>query len=182
MIDIIRSYLPFSEESYELLMDITLEKQVEKKQVLFRPNTSTTKILFIKKGLLRGYKLLDGKDFTHHFYFENWFATDYLSFLTEEPSEIYIESLEKTSYYEFNKKDLLNLFDKSHQLERLGRVIAENAFIATVDKMANLQLLILEERYNALIKRNPSLFQRVPQKHIASFFGVSEQSLSRIKK
>lgn len=182
MNEIIKSHLTFSDESFRLLMDIAIEKKVEKNQILSYPNKPAKKILFIKKGLLRGYKIIDGKDYTHHFYFENWFATDFLSFLNEKPSQIFIESIERTNYYEFKQNDFLNLYNKSHQLERLGRIIAEKAYLTTVEKMADLQLLDLNKRYNALIKRNPSLFQKVSQKHIASYLGVSEQSLSRIKK
>ncbi|MEM7163466.1 MAG: Crp/Fnr family transcriptional regulator [Bacteroidota bacterium] len=182
MKEIIQSHIEFSDESFDLLLNIASEKEVGKNQLLFYPNKPTNKILFLKKGLLRGYKIIDGKDCTHHFYFENWFATDYSSFLNEKPSQIYIESIEKTHYYEFNKRDLLDLYDTSHENERLARIIAERAFLTTVEKLADLQLLNLNEKYLALIKRSPSLFQRVPQKYIASYLGVSEQSLSRIKK
>lgn len=182
MKEIIKSHIAFSDESFSQLMNIATEKKIEKNQILLYPNKPANKILFVKEGLLRGYKIIDGKDFSHHFYFENWFATDFSSFLNESPSQIFIESIEKTNYYEFKKKDLLNLYNKSHQIERLGRIIAEKAFLRTVEKLADLQLLDLNQKYNALMTRNPSLFQRVPQKHIASYFGVSEQSLSRIKK
>lgn len=182
MKEIIQSLLEFSDDSYDFLIKIATEKEVRKNQLIFHPDKPTNKILFLKTGLLRGYKIIDGKDYTHHFYIENWFATDFSSFLNEKPSQIFIESIEKTSYYEFKKKDLLDLYNKSHQNERLGRIIAEKAFLSTVEKLADLQLLNLNEKYNALINRNPSLFQRVPQKHIASYLGVSEQSLSRIKK
>ena len=182
MKDIIRSYLDFSDENYELLLGIANEKTIQKNQILLYQNTPINKILFIKKGLLRGYKIIDGKDYTHHFYFENWFATDLFSYLNDKPSQLYIESIEETTYYEFKKGDLLNLYKQSHQIESLGRIIAEKAFLLTVEKLADLQLLNLNEKYKALIKRNPALFQRVPQKYIASYMGVSEQSLSRIKK
>ncbi|PNQ72166.1 Crp/Fnr family transcriptional regulator [Hanstruepera neustonica] len=178
----IESHLTFSEDHYNLLKSIATEKKVAKNQILFYPNKPVNKLLFLTKGLLRAYKIIDGKDYTHHFYFENWFATDFTSFLNNKPSQIYIESLEESIYYEFKKNDLNNLYNKSHQIERLGRIIAEKAFITTVEKVAYLQLLDLNEKYQALIKRNPSLFQRVPQKYIASYLGVSEQSLSRIKK
>ena len=182
MKEIIQSLLEFSDESYHLLMDIATEKNVNKNELIFYPDIPTNKILFLKKGLLRGYKIIDGKDYTHHFYFENWFATDFSSFLNEKPSQIFIESIEKTNYYEFKKTQLLNLYNTSHQLERLGRIIAEKAYLTTVEKMADLQILDLNKRYKALIQRNPILFQKVSQKHIASYLGVSEQSLSRVKK
>lgn len=182
MKEIIKSHIAFSDESFSQLMNIATEKKIEKNQILFYSNKPAKKILFIREGLLRGYKIIDGKDYTHHFYLENWFATDFSSFLNESPSQIFIESIEKTNYYEFKRKDLLNLYHKSHQIEQLGRIIAEKAFLCTVEKLADLQLLDLNQKYNALMTRNPSLFQRVSQKHIASYFGVSEQSLSRIKK
>lgn len=182
MKEIIQSLLEFSDESFDLLIKIATEKEVKKNRLLFNPDRPTNKLLFLKKGLLRGYKLIDGKDYTHHFYFENWFATDFSSFLNNTNSLLYIESIEEAHYFEFQKKDLLDLYTRSHQVERLGRIIAERAFLTTVEKLADLQLLDLNDKYKALVERNPGLFQRVPQKYIASYLGVSEQSLSRIKK
>ncbi|MEM9077443.1 MAG: Crp/Fnr family transcriptional regulator [Bacteroidota bacterium] len=181
MKEIIQSHLVFSEESYNLLLNIATEREVRKNRLIFHPDKPTNKILFLKKGLLRGYKIIDGKEHTHHFYFADWFATDFHSFLTAEPSQIYIQTLEDAVFFEFQKKDLLNLYATSHQLEALGRLIAEKAFVATVEKLANMQLYNLAEKYEFLMKTNPGLIQRVPQKYIASYLGVSEQSLSRIK-
>ena len=171
-----------SEKDYQLLLSISAKKTTKRKAVVFHPNKVADKILFIEKGFLRGYKIMDGKEFTHHFYFSNWFATDFESFLTEQPSQIYIEAVEDTVYYEFHKKRLLEVYSQSHELESLGRMIAEKAYIATVEKLSNMQLYKLNERYERLIERHPILIQKVPQKHIASYLGVSEQSLSRIKK
>ena len=84
MKETIQSLLEFSEESFDRLLKIATEKEVAKYQVLFRPDKPTNKILFLKEGLLRGYKISDGKDYTHHFYFENWFATDFSSFLNQK--------------------------------------------------------------------------------------------------
>ena len=63
---------------------------------------------------------------THIILFSRLVSTDFNSFLTEKPSQIYIETIEDTVYLEFQKKDLLNLYCKSHQLEALGRIIAES--------------------------------------------------------
>lgn len=98
MKEIIQSLLEFSDESYDLLIKVATEKEVSRNQLIFHPDKPTNKILFLKRGLLRGYKIIDGKDYTHHFYFENWFATDYSSFLSEKPSQIFIESIEKTRF------------------------------------------------------------------------------------
>lgn len=182
MKEIIQSNINLSDEIYELFLNSSKRKEAKKNQILFNPDKATNKILFLEKGILRGYRIIDGKDFTHHFYFSNWFATDFESFLKENPSQIYIETLTNTIFYEFNKKDLLNLYKKHHQLEKLGRIIAEKAYLATVEKLSDMQILDLKQRFNSLINKNPNLFQKVPQKYIASYLGVSEQSLSRIKK
>lgn len=182
MKEIIQAHIKIANEVYQLFMDSATKKEASKNQILFYPERINKKCLFIEKGLLRGYKIIDGKDYTHHFYYSNWFATDFKSFLTEKPSEIYIETLTETVYYEFYKKDLLNLYSQHHQLEKLGRIIAEKAFLSTVEKLSDMQTLDLKERYKSLVNEKPELFQKVPQKHIASYLGVSEQSLSRIKK
>lgn len=178
---IIQSEVNLSDEIYELFLNSSIKKVVQKNQILFNPNRANDKILFLVKGILRGYRIIDGKDYTHHFYFSNWFATDFESFINENPSQIYIETLTDTIFYEFKKKDLTNLYEKYHQLEKLGRIIAEKAYLATVEKLSDMQILDLKQRFSSLINRNPELFQKVPQKHIASYLGVSEQSLSRIK-
>lgn len=181
MKEIIQKHINVSDKVYELFLNSAKRKEAKKNQILFSPNRATEKVIFLEKGLLRGYKNLDGKDYTHHFYFSNWFATDFESFLTENPSQVYIETLTEVFYYEFNKKDLLNLYKNHHQLERLGRIMAEKAYLSTVEKLSDMQTLDLKQRYQSLIKKNTQLFQEVPQKYIASYLGVSEQSLSRIK-
>jgi len=182
MKEIIQSHINVSDEVYLLFLQAATKKKVSKNQILFHPEKVNNKCLFIEKGILRAYKIIDGKDYTHHFYFSNWFATDFKSYLTNEQSELYIETLTDVVYHEFNKKDLLLLYSEHHTLEKLGRIIAEKAYLFTVEKLANMQTLDLTERYQNLVKKNPELFQSVPQKYIASYLGVSEQSLSRIKK
>ena len=182
MKDIILAHVNLTEYQYETLLSVSKKHSVSKGQIIFRPEKPNVKYLFLEKGLLRGYKIIDGKEYTHHFYFPNWFATDYKSYLTEKPSNIFIETLTDVEYYEFNKKDLLHLFREHHEFEKLGRIIAEEAFLQTVEKLSGMQLLSLEDRYKRLLEKNPKLFQKVPQKYIASYLGVAEQSLSRMKK
>lgn len=181
MKEAILSYVNLSDEVFQLFLNTAKKKEAPKNQMLFNTQRANTKYLFLEKGLLRGYKIINNKDYTHHFYFPNWFATDFQSYLTEEISDVYIETLTDVVYYEFDKKDLLNLYSQYHQLEKLGRIIAEVAYLRTVEKFSDIQTLNLKERYNKLLKINAELFQKVPQKHIASYLGVSEQSLSRVK-
>ena len=181
MKEIIQYHVNLPEDVYQIFLKSATKKEVAKNMVLFQPPKVNRKCLFIESGLLRGYRIVDGKDYTHHFFKPNWFATDFESFLSNNPSSLYIESLTKVSYFEFDKEVLNNLYETHHKLEKLGRIIAEKAYLSTVEKFSEIQTLDLKARYKSLIKKNPQLFQDVPQKYIASYLGVSEQSLSRIK-
>ena len=177
----ILQHITISADDYRNLVGIAQKREIKRGEVIFYPNLPNLKMLFIEKGMLRGYRIIDGKEYTHHFYVEKWFATDFESFLTGKSSMLYIESLTNATYFEFKKEDLYTLYTSSHQLEKLGRIIAEKAFLATVEKLRDIQTLDLKDRYQHLIEKNPDLFQKVPQKYISSYLGVSEQSLSRIK-
>ena len=179
--DIIQSYVNLPDAICEHFCNASKKKEASKGDLLSHPNQISRKLFFIEKGFLRGYKIVDGKDYTHHFYSENWFATDFESFLTNAHSTQFIEALTNVHYYEFDKEQLLILYDTHPELQKLGRIIAEKAYLATVDKLTAIQTLDLKKRYQDLILKNKRLFQNVPQKYIASYLGVSEQSLSRIK-
>lgn len=181
MKEIILSHVNLSEEEYRIFEDVAKKKEVDKNQLLFQAGKLSRKCFFIEKGILRGYRIIEGKEYTHHFYFQDWFAVDYESFLLDQAGSLYIESLTNAVYYEFDKNDLLSLYRSYHQFEKLGRIIAEKAYLITVEKLSNIQTLSLKEKYEALLAKTPKLFQKVPQKYIASYLGVSEQSLSRVK-
>lgn len=174
-------YLSISDESLRVFMDSSSAKQQAAKTIIFRPGRANRHLLFLEKGLLRAYRLVEGQEYTHYFLVEGWFATDFQSFLTDQASKLYLESLTPVTYLEFEKTVLLQLYQEHHELERLGRVIAEQAYLKTVERLIDFQTLTLKNRYAKLIGQHPHLFQQVPQKMIASYLGVAEQSLSRIK-
>ena len=177
----LQSHLSISDSLCEHFISHAQRKRVPKGHLLFQTGIPNQQMLFIERGLLRAYRLIEGKEYTHHFFVENWFATDYQSYLTGQKSLLYIESLTETTYFEFSKKTLLSFYDAEHAFEKLGRIIAEHAYLRMVERLVNLQTQSLKERYLNLINTSPSLFQQVPQKYIASYLGVAEQSLSRIK-
>ena len=158
-----------------------IHKECDQGTLIFRPHKAVQSMLFVESGLMRGYRLTDGIEFTHYFFAEQWFATDYQSYLSETPSELYVEAITPCTYFEFSKSLLLSLYDEQIEFAQLGRMIAEQAYLITVQRLLDFQTKDLKARYERLINRNPKLFQQVPQKHIASYLGVTQQSLSRIK-
>jgi len=181
MKEIIQSFIKMPEDVFQIFLNSAKKKEVAKNVILIQPDKVTGKILFIESGFLRGYRIIDGKNYTHHFFTSNWFATDFESFLSNRPGTLYIESLTKVSFFEFDKEILHSLYESHHELEKLGRIIAEKAYLKTLEKFSEIQTLDLNARYKNLLRKSPQLFQNVPQKYIASYLGVSEQSLSRIK-
>ncbi len=181
MKNIISSHIELSDPQYQLFLNKAKLKVVPKKEILFQAGKVNRKLLFIDKGFLRAFRYKNGKEFTHYFFSEKWFATDFKSYLTETPSELYIETLTETIYYEFDKEDFIKLFTIHPIFEKLGRIIAEEAYLLMIDRVTDFQITNLKERYHKLAQKSPKLLQKVPQKYIASFLGVSEQSLSRIK-
>lgn len=171
----------FSAEAINKLFHRAELKKYSRNQILLFPEKRVENIFFIKKGIMRSYRIINGEDITHHFYVEDWFATDYQSYITDSQSELYLETLSDCIIYEIKKESMLRLFDEFHDVERLGRIIAEDAYLQMVERLKSFQTMDLKERYNALMEKKPKLFNLVPQKHIASYLGVTAQSLSRIK-
>ena len=131
---------------------------------------------------MRGYRIQEGMDITHHFYLSNWLATDYESYLSGNPGELYIKALIDTSVYEFDYDSLHAFFKTNQKFEKIRTIQAEDAYLRMVKRLKNFQYMELKDRYLALVNEDPGLFNLVPQRYIASYLGVTPQSLSRIKK
>ncbi len=165
----------------EILWAAGIEKEIKKGTFLTSSGKVCRILYFIKQGMIRSYRLKDGKDFTHHFYGKKWFATDYHSFLTGQPGTLYLETLTPCTVHVWDKSIIQQLYTTYPILERLGRIMAEEAYLLMAERTTTLQINNLKEKYDSLIRTHPDLILNVPQKYIASYLGVSEQSLSRIK-
>ena len=137
---------------------------------------------FIEEGCLRYYHLVNGEEVTGQFFFEGSWFSDYESFISGEPSRLCVQALEKTKLSVMSKKNIYRLYDEIPRFERLGRLMAERAFIGLRMRTQTLTHLNPEERYLRLLKIRPKVIERIPQHYIASFLGIKPQSLSRIRK
>lgn len=181
MKEAIQSCMNLCDQHLEALLDTGIRKKADKESIICRPGIRHNKLIFLESGIMRGYRTIEGKEFTHHFFMPQWFVTDFTSFLTGDRSELTIQALESVEYIEFRKDNLLELYEKYPTLEKLGRIIAEKAYLIMAERLVDLQTTTLKERYLRLLNRSPQLLLQVPQKFIASYLGVTEQSLSRIK-
>jgi CRP/FNR family transcriptional regulator, anaerobic regulatory protein len=157
-------------------------RQVKKKELLLQEGQICDKISFINSGCMRLFYNADGLENTVQFFFANSWYTDYSSFLTALPSVENLQALEAVEVVQIKKTFLYALYDNYPVFDRVGRVMAENAFqsISKLNKMLTNEEP--QQRYLNLLKQRPDVVEKIPQHYIASYLGIKPESLSRIRK
>jgi CRP-like cAMP-binding protein len=172
---------PLTESSRQAIEELASVVLIKKNQNLQPIGVVCRTIYFVQKGLARIYYYKDGTEITEYFAFENEMIIRAESLFTEKPSKKGIQALEDTSFIGIASAALFELFDRHPDLERLFRKLIESAYVETVNRIENIQFHTAEERYAQLIHANPAMIRRIPLKHIASYLGITQVSLSRIR-
>jgi len=168
---------------WEYLVPRLSERTFEKSDYLVRAGDVANNFYFIVRGLVRFfYSTEDGKEFNKHFAMENGFAGSFHSLVLHEPCGFFIQALERTETIVLPNQLLYELYERHACWERLGRRNAENLALVKESREKELLLDSLEIRYRRFLKEYPGLADRVPQYHIASYLGVTDVALSRIRK
>src|SRR5205809_6953661 len=173
-----------TEEEKQLSRSFFIPKKLRKKQYLLQEGDVCKYVAFVEKGLLRSYIVNDkGNEHIIQFAFEGWWIADQFSFLTGEPSEYNIEAMEDCELLLLTWQAEEQMLEKIPKLERFFRLLLQNNLIATQQRLASSLSQTAEERYNELIKACPeTLPHRIPQHMLASFLGITPETLSRIRK
>jgi len=165
----------------EALGNICSEVHIPKNKDLQTIGHTCRTIYFVKNGMARIYYYKDGTDITESFAFENSLIARVESLFTGKPSKKGIQVLEDSDFIGIRSPALFGLYDNYPEIERLFRKIFEAAYVETVNRLESIQFHSAEERYRDLLKTSPDILQRVPLKHIASYLGITQVSLSRIR-
>lgn len=176
-----RKIHPISKESEQAITDLSFLVAVKKNQDLQPIGVTCRTIYFVQSGLARIFYYKDGNEITEYFAFENDIIIRAESLFTEKPSKKAIQAVEDTVFIGIPSARLFELYDVFPDLERLFRKIIETAYVDTVNRIESIQFHTAEERYTQLLSENPSMIQRIPLKHIASYLGITQVSLSRIR-
>lgn len=138
---------------------------------------------FVCDGFLRSFYVDDkGNDHTLHFAMEDWWISDSTSFIKQISATRNIVALEPSTLLQIDKTSLDKLYTDIPAFERFWRIMNENACMTQDQRILNAISMTGSERYEALIKKYPTLEQRMPQKYIASFLGITPVFLSQIRK
>ena len=139
------------------------------------------KLFYVIKGSLKAYYIYNDKKIIDWFTFENEFITSSTSFLTDEPSLHYIETMEDCILLETDKNKVELLCKRNHDFEHLFRIILSKVIVQFRHRIFSLQFRTVKQRYQSLIKQYPKIELIVPLGDIATFLGITQETLSRIR-
>lgn len=176
-----RQFNTLTPEAEAAIADISRVLELKKGSDLQAMGHTCKTIYFILKGIARIYYFKDGLDITDSFAFENQPIVRVESLFTGQPSRKAIQVLEDAEILAIDAQKLFALYDAFPSIERLFRKIFEASHVDTVHRIESIQFHTADERYKALIDEKPDLIQRVPLKYIASYLGITQVSLSRIR-
>lgn len=157
-------------------------REAKKETLLVRQGEICDACFFVLKGCLRQYSLIDGVEKTTQFYTEEEAAVFFTSYASQSPSESYLSCVEDSVVIVGKMDAEASMYQQFPKLEQITRKMMEQDFGKTQDLLNRFITSTPEERYQDLLHRRPSLLQRVPQHQIASYIGVTPESLSRIRK
>ena len=149
--------------------------------VLLEHDTVCNYVYFIDSGLTRTFYLKDGKDVTDWISDENSFACSIISFITRKPDRRTIELLEPSVLYALHYNDLESLCVKHHDIEKLFRHLVSFGLVQLQQKFDDLHFATALQRYQNLMTNHPTFIQRVPLGMVASYLGITQETLSRIR-
>lgn len=175
--------IKLTEEEKQLCKSFFTPKKIRKRQYILQEGDVCRSITFVEKGMLRSYTVDDkGSEHIMQFAFEGWWISDHFSFLTGEPAIYNIDALEDSELLLLSKKSEEQLMERIPKFERYFRILLQNSLIATQRRLIGSLSQSAEERYNQLITGCPTIPKRVPQHMMASFLGITPETLSRIRK
>jgi CRP-like cAMP-binding protein len=175
--------ISLSDEEFQVFNDVIEVKTLTKNEFFLEECRICDYIGLVNKGVLIYFKSMDnGNEITTDFAFEGDWVTVNQSRLNNSPSLINIKAIEDSELFVIRQQDLSDLYIKIPKIERLGRILMEQAYLKIVRQSVDLQVLTATERYENLLHEFPEIFQRVQLYHIANYLGIAPKSLSRIRK
>ncbi len=178
----IANYVSLTENEQKLLLSKTETVDYKAKTILLNAGEICKYSYFVNSGLLRSFNINDNiVEHVLHFACEGWWIGDMYSLISQKPGNLFIEVLEDSEVVLLSKENQQLLYLEIPKLERFFRILTENSLVAHQERLMDNLSLSAEERFEKFCKRYPTLIQRVSQKQIASYIGVTPEFLSKMK-
>lgn len=178
----IARYVQLTEEEAAVFTGLLQLKKLRKKQFLVVAGEECRYEYFVIKGCLKQY-YLDDKGLEHILMFapEDWWASDMYGFISHQPALTSVQAVEDTEVLALERNAFEELVKKVPQFERFFRIILQRAFVTNQRRLIESMTLAAGKRYENFVQQYPSLEQRLSQKQIASYLGITPESLSRVR-
>lgn len=182
ILDNISKIVILTPEEQQLFLSKIETKHYKSKTIILNAGEICKNSYFVNSGLLRSFNIND--HIVEHvlgFACEGWWIGDMYSLLSQKPGNLFIEVLEDAEVVLLSKENQENLYREIPKLERFFRILTENSLVAIQERLMDNLSLTAEERFEKFCNKYPTLIQRVPQKQIASYIGVTPEFFSKMK-
>ena len=178
----ISKIITLTPEEQAFFLSKTEIRHYKAKTILQNAGQVCKEAYFVNSGLLRSFNINDNiVEHVLSFACEGWWISDMYSLLSQKPGNLFIEVLEDAEVVALSKENQEQLYLEIPKLERFFRILIENSLVANQERLMDNLSLTAEERFEKFCKKYPGLIQKVPQKQIASFIGVTPEFFSKMK-
>ncbi len=178
----VKNIVTLSAEAEAYLYSIAQEISVSKGSILIREGQTVDKIYFVTHGCLRSYCTdKNGKEHTLQFAIKNWWISDYIAIHNDEAATLTVECLKDSTVIEFNAQEINGILYQYPEYEPFQRFILERHVVSLHKRILNQLQLTATERYDLFLVQYPDIEQYTRNYHIASYLGITQESLSRIR-
>ncbi|WP_345267298.1 Crp/Fnr family transcriptional regulator [Nibrella viscosa] len=177
----LEAIMPLREELQTYLAQNRQTCNVNEGDFLLTPGQTSSKIYFIETGLVRGYYLNNGKELTTGFMKEGDFVISPVSFFRNRPSFEYLQLLEDSRLYALCRDLLFEAYERFAEFNKIGRIVTEEYYVRSELRTHYMRGQTAAEKYSTFLAEYAAIINRVPIQHIASFLGITPETLSRIR-
>lgn len=183
ILDNIKRYVHLNDKDEQQFINIVHTKIVDKKELLIKPNLICKAQTYVVNGVLRSYFVNEkGEEYTIQFAVNDWFISDFNSYINQEPATLYVEVLEKATIQQIYYEDVETLCLQNSKFERFFRLVAQKAFAFSQKRVLSNLGKTATQRFVEFNELYPNIVQKVPQYMIASYLGCTPEFLSKIRK
>lgn len=178
----IDKFVKLTEEEKKLFSSCFKEEKIKKRQFIVQPNFIAKHRQYVLKGAFRAYVVADeGQEHTITFAIDDWWITDYNSYIFQQPATMFVVALEDSIILQLDYEKEQELKLQNHKFETFFRIVAERGLASQQRRIISHLTQTAEERYENFLNKYPQIVQRVPQYALASYLGMTTEFLSRIR-
>lgn len=178
----VNRFIKTDDELFDTILGNFEYYNTARKELLLEAGKVADKVFFLPEGFVRFFhNKQNGIEVTSDFYFAPGFITSFTSLIEQKRSIVNIQAMVKMDILFIKYKNLIALYDQEHKIERLGRLLAEQVFISSEKHLFSFLNDSPQERYEWLIREYPEYIKNIPLHYLASYLGITPESLSRIR-